>query len=155
MPPQDTKYSPEWEKLIDSRGVKFSEWLLSIYPMVNRLLGKHSALDKLVTKDIPKNDPKVAKQCHTMQIIETIKCRYTLPTLYFIQYSLESFQKYEKFFQKSTPTIHIMHDKQINLYRDNLLQFCAFSSVEKLKSDMDLVNFDYKNKLNMLPLEKK
>ena len=27
MPPQDTKYSPEWEKLIDSRGVKFSEWL--------------------------------------------------------------------------------------------------------------------------------
>ena len=47
-----------------------------------------------------------------------------------------------------------MHDKQINLYRDNLLQFCEFSSVEKLKSDKDLVNFDYKNKLNMLPLEK-
>ena len=88
-----------------------------------------------------------------MQIIETIKCKYTLPTLYFIQCSLESFQKYEKFFQKSTPTIHIMHSKQIDLYRDNLLQFCEFNSVEKLKSDKDIVNFDYRNKRNIYPLE--
>lgn len=37
-----------------------------------------------------------------------------------------------------------MHSKQIDLYRDNLLQFCKFDQIEKLKSDKDLVHFDYK-----------
>ena len=127
---------------------------LSIYPVVNRILEQFQALEKMFIEDIPKYDPKIKQQHRFQRITEAIKCKYTLPTLYFIQFSLEIYQKYEKLFQRDSPTIHIMYSKQVDLFRNTLLQFCRFELIENIKNDKDLITFDFKDKKHVLPIEK-
>ena len=127
---------------------------LSMYPVVNWLLEQFQALKQLFIEDIPQNNPKVSKQPRSQRISEAIKCKFTLPSLYFIQFSLEIFQKYEKLFQRTSPTIHIMYSKQVELFRNTLLQFCRFELIEKIDNDKDLIHFDFKEKKNILPTEK-
>ena len=119
---------------------------LSIYIVVDRLIEQYPPLYQMFMKDIPKNNPKVSKQPQTQRICEALACKYTLPTLYFIQYSLERFQKYEKLFQRDSTTLHIMYSKQTDLYRNTLLQFCKFEIIEKIKTANELINFDFKDK---------
>ena len=71
---------------------------LSIYIVVNRFLKQYQALVKLFTVDIPKYHPKVYMQPRVQRIVAAMNNKYTLPTLYLIQFSLEIFQKYEKLY---------------------------------------------------------
>ena len=87
---------------------------LTMYPIVKRVVEQFPTLKQMFIEDIPKFDPKVNKQPRFIQISEAINCKFTLPTLYFIQFSLENFQKYEKLFQRDSPTIHIIYNKQID-----------------------------------------
>ena len=66
---------------------------------------------------------------------------------------LLNFQKYEKLFQREEPTIHLMYDKQVDLYRSTLMHFCVFSKIETLKNSVELVAFDYKHKDNLKPID--
>ena len=47
-----------------------------------------------------------------------------------------------------------MYSKQTDLYRNTLLQFCKFEIIEKIKTANELINFGFKDKKNMLPIEK-
>ena len=78
----------------------------------------------------------------------------TLPTLEFLFFFLESFQKYEKLFQRSEPTLHLLYNKQVDLYRNTLISFCNFEMIAKIESDSALVKFDYNNKKNQLDKSK-
>ena len=62
----------------------YSVRFLSVYPVVNRLLEQFQALKQLFSEDIPRNNPKVHNQPRSQRITEAIKCKYTLPCLYFI-----------------------------------------------------------------------
>lgn len=126
---------------------------LSIYDVVNRLIEQFQALKKMFVEDIPRNNPKVSRQTRTQRICVAIECKFTLPSLYFIQFSLEKFQEYEKLFQRDSPTIHIMYSKQLDLFRNTLLQFCKFEVIEKINNAKDLINFDFKAKKNIKPIE--
>ena len=55
-----------------------------MYPVVDRLLEQFQALKQFFTEDIPRNNPKVHNQRRSQRITEVIKCKYTLPCLYFI-----------------------------------------------------------------------
>ena len=78
----------------------------------------------------------------------------TLPTLYLIQFTLEIFQRYEKLFQQETPTIHLLYDKQVELFRNTLLQFCKLKEIGKIKDDKELTNFDFNKAKNQLSYNK-
>ena len=81
------------------------------------VIEQYPALKKLFTEDIPKHYPKVYDAPRVQRIyIEAIRNKYTLPTLYLIKFTLKVFQKYEKLFQRETPTIHLLYDKQVDLY---------------------------------------
>ena len=96
---EDAERLKELQKALDineHRILKYySVRFLSMYPVVNRLLEQFQALKQFFTEDIPRNNPKVHNQRRSQRITEVIKCKYTLPCLYFIQFSLEIFQKYE------------------------------------------------------------
>ena len=123
---------------------------LSIYIVVNRFLEQYQALVKLITVVIPKYHPKVFMQPRVQRIVAAMNNKYTLPTLYLIQFSLENFQKYEKLFQRETPTIHLLYDKQVDLFRNTLLQFCKIEIIEKIKDDKELTNFEFSKSKNQL-----
>ena len=127
---------------------------LSIYIVVNRFLEQYQALVKLFTVDIPKYHPKVYMQPRVQRIVAAMKNKYTMPTLYLIQFSLEIFQKYEKLFQRETPTIHLLYDKQVDLFRNTLLQFCKIEIIEKIKDDKELTNFEFSKSKNQLSYDK-
>ena len=78
----------------------------------------------------------------------------TLPTLYLIQFTLEIFQRYEKLFQQETPTIHLLYDKQVELLRNTLLQFCKLKEIGKIKDNKELTNFDFNKAKNQLSYDK-
>ena len=128
---------------------------LSIYPVVERSIEQYKAIKKLFLDDIPKYHKKVAKQARVIRIRNALKNKYTLPTLYFILNALQIFQKYEKLFQKSETTIHLLYDKQIDLLRTTLLYFCPLDKIEKLKDADSLISYEYNNPAkpeNILPL---
>ena len=126
---------------------------LSAYPVVERLLEQYKALKKLFLEEIPNNYPKVNDQKRVGRICENLRNIFTLPTLHFIMFVLLNFQKYEKLFQREEPTIHLMYDKQVDLYRSTLMHFCVFSKIETLKNSVELVAFDYKHKDNLKPID--
>ena len=126
---------------------------LSVYPVVVRLIEQYKPLKKLFLEEIPKNYKKVAKQARVRRIRTALKDKFTLPTLYFIQHALEIFQKYEKLFQRSTTTIHLLYDKQIELYRTTLIYFCRLYIIEKCKCNEDLLGIDFLDSENCLKLE--
>ena len=78
---------------------------------------------------------------------------YTLPTLNFLSFALEVYQNYEKLFQKNEPTIHLLYDQQVDLFRNTLLMYCKFTSVAALIKDKDLVNFKFSDKENHMPVK--
>ena len=125
---------------------------LSIYPVVGRVIEQFKPVQKLFLDEIPKNHPKVNKQLRVIRICETLKHSFTLPTLHFILFVLQNFQKYEKLFQREEPTIHLLYDKQVDLFRGTLIHFCIFSKLKPLRNSVDLVNFEYKDKDNIKPL---
>ena len=124
---------------------------LSIYPIVERAIEQISAINKFFLHEIPHNHPKVAKQARVIRISVALKSKYTLVTLHFIFHSLEIFQKYEKLFQRAEPVIHLLYDKQVDLFRTTLLHFCPLKKIEKLKTSDSLLSFDYKKSENVLP----
>ena len=75
-----------------------------------------------------------------------------MPTLQFILFALQSFQKYEKLFQREEPTIHLLYDKQVDLFKGTLIHFCVFSKIKPLRNSLDLIKFDFKCKENIKPL---
>ena len=93
-------------------------------------------------------------QPRVQRIVAAMNNKYTLPTLYLIQFSLEIFQKYEKLFQRETPTIHLLYDKQVDLFRNTLLQFCKIEIIEKIKDDKELTNFEFSKSKNQLSYDK-
>ena len=125
---------------------------LSIYPVVNRAIEQHKAVKKMFVEEIPNNHRNVAKQPRAVRIRTALKNKYTLPSLYFIRNALEMFQKYEKLFQKSEVTIHLLYDKQIELYQTALMYLCPMDKIQNLKSADSLLSFDYNKAENVLPL---
>ena len=125
---------------------------LSIYPVVNRAIEQHKAVKKMFVEEIPNNHRNVAKQPRAVRIRTALKNKYTLPSLYFIRNTLEMFQKYEKLFQKSEVTIHLLYDKQIELYQTALMYLCPMDKIQNLKSADSLLSFDYNKAENVLPL---
>ena len=125
----------------------YSIRFLSIFPVVDRLLELYEAILKLFRDEIPQNHPNVRKQPRTRRIIEALTSKFFLPTLTFLQYSLEMFQKYEKLFQRESPTIHLLYGKQVEIYRNTLMQFCELEKIQLLKSGIDLIKFDLKSLL--------
>ena len=123
---------------------------LSIYSSLKRVLEQYDAIKLLFQVKIPKYHTKVANQARVIRINQRLKDNMTLPTLEFLSFFLESFQKYEKLFQRSDPTLHLLYNKQVDLYRNTLISFCNFEMIAKLGSDSELVKFDYKNKKNQL-----
>ena len=105
---------------------------LSIYPVVNRVIEQHKAVKKMFVEEIPNNHRNVAKQPRALRIRTALKNKYTLPSLYFIRNTLEMFQKYEKLFQKSEVTIHLLYDKQIELYQTALMYLCPVDKIQNL-----------------------
>ena len=73
-----------------------------------------------------------------------------LPSLEFINFALKPYSKYEQLFKKSEPTIHLLYNKQVELYRTTLLSFCKFEQIEKLSTDSALVKFKYDETKNHL-----
>ena len=118
---------------------------LSIYSCVIRILEQFEAIKSLFLERIPKYYPKVAKQSPVIRIIQKLKDPITLPTLEFLSFILVSFNKYEQLFQRKDPTIHLLYNKQVELYRTILLSFCDFGQISMLSSDSELVKFDYRN----------
>ena len=128
-------------------------FVLSTYPVVERLIEQFSAIEKLFLDVIFKNYPKVKRQPRVIRISEALTNIFTLPTLHFILFVLESFQKYEKLFQRQDPTIHLLYDKQVDLFRGTLLHFCVFSKIKPLRKSVTLIKFDYKHNDNVKPLD--
>ena len=46
--------------------------------------------------------------------------------------------------------MHLLYNKQVDLYRYTLISFCKFEEIAKLKSDSALVKFEYKKEENQL-----
>ena len=63
------------------------------------------------------------------------------------------FQKYEKLFQKSETTIHLLYDKQIELFQTALMYFCPLEKIQELKDADSLLSFEYDKPKNILPLK--
>ena len=124
---------------------------LSMYPVVERSTEQFPALKKLFLEEIPNKHKNVAKQGRVNRISSALNDKFTLPTLNFILHSLEGFQKYEKLFQRSEPLIHLLYDKQIDLFRTTLIHFCHLRKIEKLKTSDALLSFDYRKPENVLP----
>ena len=142
-------FNLESHKLLQYTEIRF----LSVLPVVDRLIEQYEAVNNLFMNYIPKYHPKVAQQMRVININEVLRNVFTLPTLHFISFVLQSFQKYEKLFQREEPTIHILFDQQVDLYRGTLLHFCVFSKVKALRKSEDLVKFDFNHKTNKKPLE--
>ncbi|CAL4194638.1 unnamed protein product [Meganyctiphanes norvegica] len=115
------------------------------------MIEQYKALRNLFLEEIPKHHRKVAQQPRVRRIRAALNNKFTLPTLYFILHALEIFQKYKKLFQRSDTTIHLLYDKQIDLFRKTLLYFCHLEKIEMLKCSDTLLSFDYENKDNILP----
>ena len=77
---------------------------------MERTIEQYKAVRKMFVDEIPNNYRKVATQSRAIKIRTALKNKYTLPSLYFILNALEIFQKYEKLFQKSEITIHLLYD---------------------------------------------
>lgn len=77
---------------------------------MERTIEQYKAVRKMFVDEIPNNYRKVATQPRAIKIRTALKNKYTLPSLYFILNALEIFQKYEKLFQKSEITIHLLYD---------------------------------------------
>ena len=122
-------------------GVRF----LSIYIVVVRIIEQYKPLKELFLVTIPKYHSKVRKQSRVRRITEMMRNIYTLPTLHFMTFALKIYQIYELIFQKNEPTIHLLYDQQVDIFRNTLLMYCKFDSVAALLTDADLVNFDFKN----------
>ena len=75
------------------------------------------------------------------RILGMLQRKETLVSLHFIGFALEKFQKYEKLFQRSESTIHIMFDEQVELFRGVLRSFCTFDEIQKLKTATELTSF--------------
>ena len=103
-------------------------------------------------EEIPKYH-KVAKQPRARHIRDALKDKFTLPTLFFILHVLEIFQKYEKLFQRSSTTIHLLYDKQVDLFRTTLIYFCHLEMIENCKFSQDLLGFDFEKSENILPFK--
>ena len=129
---EDFAHIQEVFNLVKHQLLKYCEIrFLSIYPVVKRSIEQFKAIEYLFLVFIPKNHKKVAKQARTIRIT-AVKDKFTLPTLHFILHSLEIYQKYEKLFQKTETTIHLMYDKQVALFQTTLLYFCPLK--KKLKN---------------------
>ena len=125
---------------------------LSIYRAVNRVIEQYSPLKKFFLETVNKH-PKVVKQARVVRISQRLKDVITLPTLEFLNYALQPLHVYELLFQRAEPTIHLIYNKQIELYRTVLMHYCKFEKIEKLKNDYDLVHFDYKKKESQLDIK--
>ena len=123
---------------------------LSIYSSVKRALEQYETLKHLFLVNIPKNHRNVAKQPRVMRIVQKLQDKFTLPTLEFIKFASEPYNRYEQLFQRNEPTIHLLYNKQVELYRTTLLSFCKFEEVEKLSNDSALVKFKYEETKNHL-----
>ena len=119
---------------------------LSLYSAVKRAIEQYEAIKILFLVNIPKYHSKVAKQTRVIRITQGLNSKITLPTLEFISFILEPFHKYELLFQRSDPTIHLLYNKQVELYRTTLMAYCKFDVIAKLSTDSELVKFDYKKK---------
>ena len=126
---------------------------LSVYPVFERLIEQYKALKQLFLEEIPKYHKKVAKQPRARHIRDALKDKFTLPTLFFILHVLEIFQKYEKLFQRSSTTIHLLYDKQVDLFRTTLIYFCRLEMIENCKFSQDLLGFDFEKSENILPFK--
>ena len=122
-----------------------------IYPVVERTVEQEFTLRKLFLEEIPKNYRNVAKQGRVIRITTALKGKFTFPTLHFILHFLVNFQKFEKLFQRAEPTIHLLYDKQINLFQTTLIHFCPLDKIEKVKKSDTLLTFEYNKSENMLP----
>ncbi|CAL4071047.1 unnamed protein product, partial [Meganyctiphanes norvegica] len=111
--------------------------------IVERTIEQYKVIQKLFLDDIPKNHNKVAKQARVLRIRNALKNKYTLPTLHFILNALEIFQRYEKLFEMSEITIHLLYDKQMDLFRTALMYFCPLDKIQKLKDTDSLLAFEY------------
>ena len=141
-------FDVEKHKLLKYCVVRF----VSIYPVVERLVEQINPVKKLFLDEIPKNYPKVKLQPKVIRIRKALKDPFTFPTLHFLQFVLKNFHKYEKLFQRKEPTIHLLYDKQVYLFRGMLIHFCVFSKIKPLKSSVELVKFEYNNIDNIKPL---
>lgn len=140
-------YNIEKHRILSYCEVRF----LSIYPVVERTVEQEFTLRKLFLEEIPKNYRNVAKQGRVIRITTALKGKFTFPTLHFILHFLVNFQKFEKLFQRAEPTIHLLYDKQINLFQTTLIHFCPLDKIEKLKKSDTLLTFEYNKSENMLP----
>lgn len=140
--------------LENHRLLKYSEIrFLSIYIVVERVIEQHKAIEKLFLHKIPKYHKKVALQKRVIRIRNALKDKFTLPTQHFILHALEIFQRYEKLFQRSETTIHLLYDKQIELFQNTIMHFCPLDKIQNLKDTRSLLSFDYYKKENILSLE--
>ena len=126
---------------------------LSVFPVVDRLLEQQKAVKVLFLEEVPKYHKKVAENPRVVCIINALKSKFTLPTLYFIRHSLEIYQKYEKLFQRSDTTIHLLFDKQVDLFRTTLIYFCHLDRLQRLRFSEELLAFDFEKPENILPVE--
>ena len=126
---------------------------LSVYIVVDRLIEQFSPFKYLFLNEIPKHHKEILQQPRVVRIITALKDKFTLPTLYFIKHALEIFQKYEKLFQRTDTTIHLLYDKQIDLFRTTLIYFCRLDEIEKCSFNNELLAFDYEKAANILPLK--
>ena len=99
---------------------------LSIYTSVKRVLEQYEALKSLFLNRIPNYHPKVAKQDKVGRITLRLDDKITLASLEFISFVLLPYHKYEQLFQRNEPTMHLLYNKQVELYRTTLLLFCKF-----------------------------
>ena len=119
---------------------------------MERTIEQYKAIENLFLNVIPKDHKKVAKQARVIRIRNALKNKYTLPTLHFILNALEMFQKYEKLFQRSETTIHLLYDKQVELFQTALMYFCPLNKIQDLKDANSLLSFEYDKPKNILPL---
>ena len=136
-------------RLIQYSGVCF----MSIYKVFVRCIEQYKPLKELFTSTIPKYHSKVRKQSRVRRITDMMKNVYTLPTLNFMAFALNIYQTYELLFQKNDPTIHLLYDQQVDLYRNTLLMYCKFDTVAALLNDNDLVKFDFNNEEHHIQLK--
>lgn len=104
---------------------------LSIYTSVKRVLEQYEALKSLFLNRIPNYHPKVAKQDKVGRITLRLNDKITLASLEFISFVLLPYHKYEQLFQRNEPTLHLLYNKQVELYRTTLLLFCKFEIIGK------------------------
>ena len=123
-----------------------------MYPVIIRLIQQNKAIKKLFLEEIPKNH-KVAQQPRARRIRSALKDKFTLPTLHFLAHVLEIFKKYEKLFQRSNTTIHLLYDKQVDVFHTTLIYFCKLDLIENCKSSEDILSIDFSNSDTVLPYE--